>query len=334
MNLKMNKEHIAQLREAFEVAYPDYATKLKKAYAEGAAKNEYSAYKMAYEEILQDAKDKAKPFLTDEENVAGCPPIALTPGQYASMIKANGDSIQVQITAILKTAQIVQTDWSNEQAAAQFIVGGLTGITKQGIDAFGKDIKENLKMLEAVIAGIKAVGVPGIVAVVALIIVAIIVPILYFMLKPASCFVALLNETEDSLKWVGDVNIHGKPVVRTEEIPRSLLIGEDRYVACGMIQTDKKDGALFGTQYGFTYNSVHGNASFGVECPLTSIYVDNNCYCAIDSTAESVATITDEKNVLSSSASKPDPNMDISIKCNSPSGYVAYYVARVEDGSL
>jgi hypothetical protein len=327
MKSRTNNAHIAQLREAFEIAYPDYAKRLN------AAKSQ-NEFDKAYSSIKAEALENAKPYLSAAEIEAGCPAIALTPGQFASLTNATGDSIEVQLTALLKTAQIITPDYSDEQAAAQFILGGITAITGISFDAFGDDIKKGADMATSVISGIAEVGVPGIVAAVALSIVALIIPILYLMFKPASCLVALINETANTLKWVDDYNYHGKPVIRTDEIPAAVSFGENVYVACGIIQSDKRDGALVGTQYGFTYSGNHGDASFGVECPLTSIFVDNNCYCAIDSTAQAAAKKTDELNALSHSTSKADPNLNLSIKCNSPSGYVAYYVARVQDGSI
>lgn len=327
MNTKMNNVHLAQLREGFEAAYPHYAKRLKSAKTE-------SEFRREHGQILKEVTENAKDYLSLEEGVAGCPAISLTPAQYASMISATGDSIQVQVTAMLKTAQIIKPDWDVEQAAAQFIMGGLTGITQKGVDKFNSDIEKGTEMPESVMAGISEVGVAGIVAVVALIIVAIIVPIIYFMLKPASCIAVVLNETKNTLNWKDDYSVHGKPVVRTESIPPSVAFREDKYTACGIVQTDKSDGALVGSQYGFTYSSDDGVTSFGVECPLSSTYVDNNCYCAVGSTSQSVAELTDENNALSWSAQQSAPNLNASIQCASPSGYVAYYIARVQDGSL
>jgi len=84
--------------------------------------------------------------------------------------------------------------------------------------------------------------------------------------------------------------------------------------------------ALYGTQYGFTYKYKNINLSFGVECPLTSIYVDNNCWCGVGTSSKEAAEQTDKQNKQVWKAS--GDGISLSIEVNSGSGSIAYYLAR------
>merc|ERR1719204_2059613 len=94
-----------------------------------------------------------------------------------------------------------------------------------------------------------------------------------------------------------------------------------------MIVSQKKENALFGTQYGVTYQYKDVKFQLGFEVPLTGIYVGNNCYAAVDSTAEEAANQTNQQNQSKWSAMGKGINVDI--KVNSTSGSIGYYIARV-----
>jgi hypothetical protein len=324
------KSELTALHFAFDSAYPEYSNQLK------ACKNEQQLLK-AYKKIKLDALEKAKPYLAEGDDPTGFPSIALTPQQYNSFKSASGGNIKVYVTAMLSTAQIVKPDFSVGRTTAELLGGGITAIGTIAGAAFGEGMVGGAVAAVAVAAGVEAVTVAGLVSLIAVAIVAIIIPILYFMLKPACCFVLVMNETGKDLNWVDDHNVHGKPIGHTPSIPKSINIpppipGSGTYVYAGLVQTDKHDNALVGTQYGFTYSDGSNNINFGTECPLTSIYVDNNCFCEIGSTSANAADQTDSKDVQSYTAS--GSGLNASIKCNSKSGYVAYYIAQVSDGSL
>lgn len=326
----LNQSRLKKLHARFADAYPEYSKAMKSCRTE-------SELKATYNRIYQDAIAKARPYLGAGDGPTGFPLLTLTPSQYQQLITATGDNIEVVATTMLNTASIVQPSWSVGQTTAQFVTAGLCAMGAIGAAAFNAALGTGVVEMVAIAAGIEAVTVAGIVAIVAVAIIAVILPILYFMLKPACCFVVLLNETQGSLTWVDDYNVHGKPIGRVDSIPAAVVVpapipGAGTYVVCGFIQTDKRDDALVGTQYGFTYNAGTTPVSFGVECPLTSIYVDNNCYCAINSNSEAAADATDSSNVLSYQCSLS--NLNVSINCNSGSGSVAYYIARVRDGSV
>ncbi|MDQ0781654.1 hypothetical protein [Chryseobacterium sp. W4I1] len=328
------KTELLNLKKSFSTAFPDYYNQLE------ACKTEQQL-KETYEKIRADAFEKARPYLAEGDDPTGFPAMALTPQQYTNLITASGSNIKVYVTSMLNQAQVIQPDFSVGQTVATLIGGGMTAIGTVAGAAFGAGVLAGAVEAIAVAAGVAAVTVAGLVTLIAVAIVAIIIPIIYFMLKPACCFALVLNETSNDLKWKDDYNVHGKPIGYTPTISAAINIpepipGAGLYVYAGIVQTDKRDNALVGTQYGFTYSNALNkyDVNFGVECPLTSLYVDNNCFCEINSTSENAADQTDSKNVLSYSASSENPKLNVSINCNSGSGYVAYYVARVQDGSL
>ncbi len=326
------KTELNQLKKSFREAFPDYFDQLE------ACKTENELRK-AYDKIRLDAIEKAKPFLSEDDNPTGFPVMTLTPDQYQQLINATGNTIEVVVTTMLNSANVIQPSWSVGQTAAQFSAAGLAALGMIGCGAFNAALGTGVVEMVAIAAGIEALTVAGVVAIIAVAIVAVIIPILYFMLKPACCFVVVLNETNSVLNWNGDYNVHGKTIGYVNQIPSAQVVpppipGSGTYVVCGFVQTDKMDDALVGTQYGFTYTYNSTNVNFGVECPLTSLYTDNNCFCEINSTSEDAANQTDSKNALSCSASSQNPNLNVIINCNSGSGSVAYYIARVQDGTV
>lgn len=179
----------------------------------------------------------------------------------------------------------------------------------------------------AAYAGVTAATVALVCAIAIVVIIAILIPIIYFMQKPANCIVLLINELDDKIIFKNDYNIHGKPTLNTTPIPKAVVIpGVTTVATAGFIATEKRENALFGTQYGFTFTYKETELTFGVECPLTSLYADNNCYCGIGISAKKAANTTNYKNVQSWEDSNDE--IKISIKCNSKSGSIAYYVAR------
>ena len=145
------------------------------------------------------------------------------------------------------------------------------------------------------------------------------------MAKPANCIVVLINELNKPLLFSKDHNIHGKPHVITHEILNGTTTSGGKPISpvIGFISTEKRSGALYGTQYGFTMKYGKTRLSFGVCNPLRG---KNNCFCKFDKSAKYVAEETDKQNQQQWSVMKG--GITLSIKCNSSSGSSAYYVAR------
>ena len=100
------------------------------------------------------------------------------------------------------------------------------------------------------------------------------------------------------------------------------------YYNLGFFTGSKKKNALYGVQGAYTLKDQSDTKfTFGFDCPLSSLYVDNNCYCGINLSAEEACKKTDDKNKQEWSDS--DGQHGMSIKCNSPKGSYAYYIARI-----
>lgn len=314
------------LKQSFRQVFPEYANRLD------GARNQDEINKI-HLELIQEAQanlakvlNKSVDDLTVRDQTA---PIALTQKQYEILISASGDTIEQQLHIILDGTSRLKSMAQDDSATvtAQIVLSGLVALGGVAYKVASSELVAGAVETAAAYFGVEAATVGIVCAIAAVIIVAIIIPIIYYMKKPANCIVLLINELDDELTFSGDYNVHGKPMLMTTPIPPAVVIPGIRTVAtAGFIATEKRDSALVGTQYGFTFKYKGLDLSFGVECPLTGIYVDNNCWCGIGSSAETAANKTDSANKQSFEAS--GNGVSLSIRCNSGSGSIAYYVAR------
>lgn len=314
------------LKQSFRSVYPEYADLLETAKSHEEVKSLQQRFLKEAHENLAKALNKTPEELTATDQTA---PIALTQKQYENLISATGDSIEQQLHVILDGTSRLKGMEKDDPATvtAQIVISGLVALGGIAYKAASSDLVAGAVEAAAAYAGVEVATVGVVCAIAAVVIVAILIPIIYFMEKPANCIVLLINELDDELAFKSDSNVHGKPMLMTSPIPEAVVIPGVRTVAtAGFIATEKRENALVGTQYGFTFSYKNEELSFGVECPLTSIYVDNNCYCAIGESAHTVAEKTDSENRQSYEATKN--GITLSIKCNSGSGSIAYYVAR------
>ena len=321
-----------ELKRKFRNLYPEYAARL-----DGLSGQDFNR---VHEEIIAEAKENLINALntagikleggTDNADQTCC--IPLSNEQYHHLINATGDDIKNQLHVLLDGLERLK-GMEKEDAGlvtAQILLSGALGVGLLSTSTVIAKLVTGAVEAVAAFAGVSAATVGVVCAIVALVIVAVLIPIIYFMIKPANCIVLLINESDQDLVFVSDYNVHGKPTLMTSPIPKGVVIpGIGTYPVAGFIATEKRKDALVGTQYGFTmgYGTSSTKLSFGVECPLTSIYSDNNCYCSFDETAEQAAKNTTKKNMQSYTAEKD--GLKLSIKCNSGSGSIAYYVARV-----
>ncbi|QDQ02168.1 hypothetical protein FOH38_17650 [Lysinibacillus fusiformis] len=317
-----------KLKQGFRSLFPDYATKLEKATSQEEINKLQAIFIEERKQALADALGKDISELEASDQTA---PIPLKKETYEILINATGDDIKRQIHVIIDGLERLK-GMENDEAGlvtAQILLSGVLGIGFLSTSTVVAKLAVGAAEAIAALAGVSVATVGVVVAVAALVIVAIIIPIIYFMKKPANAIVLLINELDKPLTFVSDHNVHGKPMLMTTPIPEGVEIpGVAKYPVAGLIATEKRDSALVGTQYGFTmkYGNTGTNFSFGVECPLTSISTDNNCYCAIDESAKTVAERTSDKNKQFWEAEKD--GLKLSIRCNSGSGSIAYYVAR------
>jgi phage shock protein PspC (stress-responsive transcriptional regulator) len=314
------------LKQSFRQVFPEYANRLDAARSQSEIKKIHQQLIQETQANLAKVLNKSVDDLTATDQTA---PIALTQQQYKTLISASGDTIEQQLHVILDGTSRLKSMEQDDSATvtAQIVISGLVALGAVACKAASSELVAGAVETAAAYFGVETATVELVCAISVLVIVAIIIPIIYFMEKPANCIVLLINELDEDLTFLGDYNVHGKPMLMTTPIPQAVVIPGVRTVAtAGLIATEKREAALYGTQYGFTFKYKDLDLSFGVECPLTSIYVDNNCWCGIGASAETAAHSTDSANKQSYEAS--GSGVSLSIRCNSGSGSIAYYIAR------
>lgn len=253
----------------------------------------------------------------------------VTPERYESLIDARKGQIQNEVHALIDVLTRLQKLHSNELglAAATLVISGMLAISGLAIRPAFAALFAGETEAAAVVAGVTTLTMVSLIAIVTFLIIIVLIPILFYMQKPANCVVLLINELDKEIIFAGDHNIHGKPKLMTTPIHQAVIIpGYGTYAVCGLIATAKTKNAFYGTQYGFTMKYGNTRLSFGVENPLTSLYKDNNCYCEIDTSAEDVAKKTDHHNKQEWVTNKG--GITLSIRCNSGHGSTSYYIAR------
>ncbi|WLR51288.1 hypothetical protein LC040_19460 [Bacillus tianshenii] len=317
-----------KLKHGFRSLFPEYAKQLEGAKSQQEVQKLHTAFVEEKKQALAEALGKDLSELKDSDQTA---PIPLKQETYEILKNATGDEIKRQLHVLIDGLQRLKgmEDDDAGVVTAQILLSGALGIGALSTSTVVAKLATGAVEAIAAFTGVTVATVTAVVAVASLVIVAVIIPIIYFMEKPANAIVLLINELDKPLVFAGDHNIHGKPMLMTTPIPEGVVIPDvATYPVAGLIATEKRDNALVGTQYGFTmqYGNTGTKFSFGVECPLTSIYSDNNCYCAIDESAKTVAERTTDKNKQFWEAEKD--GFKVSIRCNSGSGSIAYYVAR------
>lgn len=317
-------ERIEHLKASFRETSPEHAKLLD--FAETPEE-----FGRVYELLLHQARTHLAKVLgkTPEEldESEQSPAIALNENTYNNLINARGDDIEAQLHVILDGIQRLKgMDQDNAyQVAAQVLAVGALAIGSAAVAASQSALVGGATTAAAVYFGVSTVTVEVVCALAAVLVLLIVVPIIYYMKKPALCVVLLLNEMDHNLAWKGDANVHGKPTIHVLTLDAATIFPGNTVVKAGFIATQKRDNAIQGTQYGFTYTLDGTDVSFGVECPL--IFGDNKAYCEIGGNAQQAAEQVDSLGTLFYEAQKGA--LDTSIRCNSGSGSIAYYVARV-----
>jgi hypothetical protein len=311
-----------KLSDGFHTLFPEYAKELDAAKSHEQIETLYSRFVLECQQNLD--KALAKSNLPAQNTDQTCP-VLLLPDVYERLINARDDAIKNELTILMDGLQRLKDYEKNAEAmSAAILMAGCIAVGLTATTIALSEVAVGATVEAAALAGVLAATPAVIVAIVALIIIAIIIPILYFMFKPAACFALLINELDKELYFKGECNIHGKPKLITPRIPAMRTIGKNRYAAGGLIATVKHDGALIGTRYGCTYKYGDDVLALGMQCPLTD--PKNNCYCGFDEEACTAAEKTDQQNVLYDEKTKG--KLKQSIRCNSHTGDVAYFIAR------
>ncbi|KZK78130.1 hypothetical protein PsW64_03768 [Pseudovibrio sp. W64] len=274
------------------------------------------------------------------------------PKKVFEFINSNGDKIRVQVQKYLDDVERLSKMEDDDAIEISMAIIGISAAAVgviAGITVFVQLIRGvGYLTFSIVLAGVLSAGAAIVVAIAAFIVLMLIFPFLYFMNKPAVCIVALINELpgldfdsdltglKNTLTFSDNYNIHGKPTLITKEIPGALFTDQGPYAYIGLFATSKRDKALIGPQYGFTLELPYSKdlhkdevksmtAAFGAGCPLA--LGKNNCYCDFDISAEKAAKNANKHSNQTWYAE--NDGVSLSIKCNSGSGSIAYYIARV-----
>jgi len=329
-----------KMRSQFEGIFPDYAEKFNSAKTQQEVLEIHDQFLFFHRNKLREELQKLKDTSADatsNDDVDQTIPVTLEPETFRNLTNARGNDIHVQVQFILDGLERLSKmgDTANPKLVTAQIIGfgslavGLLAGAATFTYLLNAAIITEAVTISAALAGVIAVGVSAVVTAAAILIGLILVPIIYFMVKPAVCVIFLINELDSEITFLEDHNIHGKPTLLTNKIGRSIDFGDgDIYTNGGLFSTSKRDNALYGTQYGFTMTYKDKfRLTFATECPLTG---DNNCYCSLDDTAHSAAAKTTDINRQYYETSKD--GIKLSIRCNSSSGEVAWYVARAFKG--
>ena len=324
----MDFQNVSALKASFERLFPDYAAKFEAAKTQDEVLRIQDNFIAVQKENLR----KALEAQTKNGNPDYTIPISLDPEELEKLINARGDEIEKQVQYLLDGLERLSgmADDNPEKVTAQLLgFGALAVSLTSGLVAFGvlngAAIVTEGVVISASLAGVVAVGVAAVVACAAIAIALILIPFVYFMAKPAVCIMFLINELDQNLVFKGDYNRHGKTTLITEEIGKSLHMPSGNvYANGGLFSTSKCSSALIGTSYGMTMGYGDVDLNIGMGCPLAS--GKNNCYVMIDESSEDVAAKSDKKQLQFHETSKDGVNL--SIRCNSGSGSIAWYVAR------
>lgn len=139
----------------------------------------------------------------------------------------------------------------------------------------------------------------------------------------------VFNDLDEELILDSSYFESGEDLVETNKFPSKASVHDQSYVSAGCFIGRSKKPSFYGVQGAFSLrsNCSQKKFSFGFDSPLSSLYVDNNCYCCIDGSAEDACEQADNKNKLKWNDSNDVYGMEI--KCNSAKCSFAYYIVRI-----
>lgn len=335
----MTPAHIEQLRATFRETHPEYAKFFDRAKSQREVEHLQELFLHQARSRLATLLGKAVEELDDHDQTSV---IAFSPDEVQSLLSASGGDIEGLIHKYLDALQRLKdmTNDNSYQVAAEVLGMGAFAIGATAISAATSTIIQGGTLAAAALFGVSTATVGVVCAIAAIVVLLVVIPIIYYMEKPALCMVLLLNKLVNekdpgetslyALNFKDDHNVHGKPVLMTTPIDSGIDFGPGQlYLYGGFVATNKRDNALVGSQYGFTYNvgkSDSPGISFGVEDPL--IFGGNKGYCAVGSNSSSAADAVDSSGNLDYSAQ--GSGYALRIQCSSASGSIAYYIAIVD----
>lgn len=194
----------------------------------------------------------------------------------------------------------------------------------------------------AVLMGVMEVGGAVVTLAVTTIFLAVLIPILLIMMKDATCYMMVLNKTEEDLNVEGDVYLtHGNLNVQfvnytqARQIPGMSVIRDPsgKIVAsnywAGFLVAQKKEAALYGSQGAFKFSatsSFPAGAFVGWEIPLTIFGGSNRglVSCQWSNDAGAFSNETNDHGNGDNTAIHPNTGAWIRARMNSGGGSQGY----------
>lgn len=278
-----------------------------------------------------DESSKAGMLKDDNETVA----VTLQENLYNRLVNARDAEIQTLLVEMFDGVERLKDMGSQDNEVLAYAMSN-AGLAALGISMCVQLIAEIIVGLElnaAMVAALASVSL-GVVGIVIDIVVLAIIPIFYFMSKPAACIFMVINDLDVDLVIKEEAVIHGKLNVKTKRIPAAAKF-LSTLRSGGIWSTQKKDAALIGTQYGVKLSQEKGTFSqtepddttfsVGVECPLASGL--NSCAVGFGKSAEEIGKEADSNQAQESTAD--NGKYKIVMRCHNPHGSVAYYICRI-----
>lgn len=323
----MNRDVLteAELRIKFEEVFPEYAQRLNKAMSNGVLEETYN-------EIVEETLNAMIVACArmNGDDATGIPVIILE-DMYEKMINAEGNDIKYYITYFLNTLQIVKPYLDHDDldmVAKHFVLHSIFTLDSFGIGVYLNGLKKGYETFEACAEALVS-SVEGVASIVTFVVSVALIPIIYFMEKPAVTIMMFINDLEHDIETDGYKCKHGKLIGITKEIKSGKKL--DSHLA-GVYTTSKRDDALVGSTVGYKFNvKENGNVVkdfyIGLECPLSSIYGGNCCYASFKGDLSSICDEVHNKQKTKYTITENGYTIDV--RCNSKSGSVAYYIGRI-----
>lgn len=312
------------LKSQFEEAFPEYAKRMESARNQEEAEN-------IYQEIVSECYKNLRTAMSNGMLKEGEEAFVTNIKQkdYERMLKARGSDIEYRVTKVLnsiETAKKAMDSGDAETAAALMLAGGVVALGAEACAMCGMAYKAGATTYAAALKALTSCW-QGVLLIASFIVTLVLIPIIYFIQKPATTVILLINDVDETILMIDKVNKHGKQLGFAKEIDPTDDGAPGRNVG-GFIAT-KKDGALIGTTTGYHFQLEDSKKDFyiGVECPLSSLYGDNNCACSATGSAKEIADTTNSKNIQEDECSNGE--YKCSIRCSGKGGSIAFYIARI-----
>lgn len=340
----MRNDENPQLRATFHKCFPKQAAALE------AAQTEEEVF-LLYETFVAEAKQRVADLLKEQggeleeqfkkvmaDSPDGVGPTLILPPMQIEALNATGDQVKTMVESMLNTManvhKVADSDNSDAIDTSLAMWGGLAGSygLTMAVNVIRQMAMQEFISFSVSVYAVAAVGTALIAAITAAIVLAVFIPILYFIFKPATTTLMLINNTKSVITLKGNPEVeHGKVTTICPIIQQTIPYAPDSDAMFGgLYQSTKRDSALVGTTVGYEFEMVNiydepvGSFALGVSCPLTK---KSKVSCAFNATgAEVLDQLSSDKTATDSIE-----GYELTINLNSTSGGNAYFIASISE---